>query len=64
MTSDAVRHVIGHRPDAEASAVLVRLTGPDGTSTIGSGTADPDTGAPSTPASTFASAGLPRPSSP
>lgn len=46
MTSDAVRHVIGHRPDAEASAVLVRLTGPDGTSTIGSGTADPDTGAP------------------
>lgn len=46
MTSDAVREVIGQRPDAEASAFLVRLTGPDGTRTFCSGTADLDTGAP------------------
>ncbi|MBB5113275.1 D-alanyl-D-alanine carboxypeptidase [Micromonospora echinospora] len=41
----AVRRVVGQRPDDEATAVVVRLTGPDGRWQCASGVADLATGA-------------------
>lgn len=58
MSAPDLAAAVGDRPDGEATAVLVRVTGPDGTTERGSGAADPATGRPVGPHLAFRIGGV------